>query len=245
MAIKRLPTLDTQVSYTEQGHTSKEINSETTKDYGYNTAERLISYSSAQRNQPNLNLEVDYRYDPFGRRIAKSVKQDAITVTTYFIYTDSGLMAETDDAGKLTRAYGFNPQAAEQGLWSTDPIWQASIGAGRLIDADAAYSYLHTDHLDTPILATSNSGTINWMGVGEAFGDFRVLPESSIVMNLRFPGQYHDDESGGTIIFTGITILILVGIYSLIRFGWMRGLIIIIIHTAPRLDTLTRQGRFL
>lgn len=34
------------------------------------------------------------------------------------------------------------------------------------------------------------------MGVGEAFGDFRVLPESSIVMNLRFSGQYHDDKSG-------------------------------------------------
>ena len=38
-------------------------------------------------------------------------------------------MAEANDEGKITKAYGFNPntQNQELDLWSTDPVWQADL----------------------------------------------------------------------------------------------------------------------
>ena len=62
-------------------------------------------------------------------------------------------MAEANEQGQLTKAYGFNPTAAQQGLWSTDPIWQAEVSNASLTATDTSYHYLHTDHLGTPQLA--------------------------------------------------------------------------------------------
>jgi RHS repeat-associated protein len=139
-------------------------------------------------------VQASYRYDPLGRRIAKSVTQGGVTTTTYFIYSDAGLLAEANDQGQLTKAYGFNPMAS--GLWSTDPVWQANVANGSLTDAGTSYNYLHTDQLSTPILATDKQGNISWKAVAESFGSTGVLPGNTITMNLRFPGQYFDQESG-------------------------------------------------
>ncbi|MFZ1326355.1 MAG: rhs family protein, partial [Candidatus Contendobacter sp.] len=46
-----------------------------------------------------------YRYDPFGRRIAKTVNGH----TTYSLYANEGLIAELNAQGQLTRAYGWQP----------------------------------------------------------------------------------------------------------------------------------------
>ncbi|MFT3779450.1 MAG: RHS repeat-associated core domain-containing protein [Ottowia sp.] len=187
---------DTQISYTAQGHTKQETSVQGTKDYGYSVAERLIRYANTPKDAPNPSLEASYRYDPFGRRIAKSVKEGASTSTTYFVYGDSGLMGEANEQGQLAKSYGFNPNATQQGLWSTDPIWQANASNGSLTDASTSYHYLHTDHLGTPTLATDKSGATTWKAVSEAFGAAGALPESRITMNLRFPGQYFDSETG-------------------------------------------------
>jgi RHS repeat-associated protein len=136
-----------------------------------------------------------YRYDPFGRRISKTNSQGGATSTTYYVYNDTGLMAELNEQGQMTKAYGFNPQAAQAGLWSTDPLWQAEVSNSNLKDPATSYHYLHTDHLGTPILATDKTGQTTWKGISEAFGQTRVDNASSITMNLRFPGQYWDSET--------------------------------------------------
>ncbi|MFV0477643.1 MAG: RHS repeat domain-containing protein, partial [Parahaliea sp.] len=94
------------------------------------------------------------------------------------------------------KAYGFNPTSADEGLWSTDPIWQASIHNGSLTDARTEMHYLHTDHLGTPILATTKAGQTSWQAQAEAFGAAGLLPGNRIRMNLRLPGQYFDGEMG-------------------------------------------------
>jgi len=188
--------LDTQVTYTAQGDTASETNSQTQNSYGYNAAERLVQYSSTPAGASTPDVQASYRYDPFGRRIAKSVTKGNVTTTTYFIYSNTGLMAEANGQGQLTRAYGFNPVAAQQNLWSTSPVWQADVANGSLTDTGTSYDYLYTDHLSTPILAVDKQGSVSWKAVAEAFGSTGVLPGNSITMNLRFPGQYFDEESG-------------------------------------------------
>ncbi|RYF08762.1 MAG: hypothetical protein EOO31_01360 [Comamonadaceae bacterium] len=92
--------------------------------YGYNAAERLIRYARTTAGQGTPEVEVHYRYDPFGRRIAKAVQEGQKVKITYFFYRDTGLLGETNAQGQMTTAYAFHPHKAQQGLWSTDPIWQ-------------------------------------------------------------------------------------------------------------------------
>jgi len=114
------------------------------------------------------------------------------------LYREQGLLGESNAEGQLITAYGFNPNAALQGLWSTDPIWQANLTTSPVPSLGANttnYHYLHTDHLGTPILATVKEGNSSWKAVTEAFGAADTLVGySEITMNLRFPGQYFDEE---------------------------------------------------
>jgi len=96
----------------------------------------------------------------------------------------------------MVRAYGFDPQAGLQGLCSTSPLWQAEVANASLRHKDTSYHYLHTDHLGTPMLATDKTGAVTWKAVMDAFGEAKVLPQNRITVNLRFPGQYFDQESG-------------------------------------------------
>ncbi|MFV0478634.1 MAG: hypothetical protein ACK5ME_12495 [Parahaliea sp.] len=95
------PAIDTQINYSPQGHTLKESNSHTTRDYGYNAADRLTSYRRTAAGQGTPDLQANYQYDPFGRRIAKHVTEGGTTNTksTYFIYSEQGLLGETDQDG--------------------------------------------------------------------------------------------------------------------------------------------------
>ena len=164
------------------------------KDHEYNAAERLIRYASTEQGQSGPQIEASYRHDPFGRRIAKTVKQGSQTKTTYYIYSEQGLMAEADEKGQMIKAYGFNPTTMQLGLWSTDPIWQAETPNGSLTDPKARYDWLHTDHLGTPILATTKEGQTSWKAIAESFGSTQII-EQDIEVNLRFPGQYYDQET--------------------------------------------------
>lgn len=179
---------DTSVSFTPQGHTQEEKSGAWQRNYRYNAAERLIETSQSGQ-------ATSYRYDPFGRRISKSTGSGAgSTTTTYFLYSDTGLMGEANSEGQLSKAYGFNPMAAQQGRWSTAPIWQANVSGSSLTGSSTSYHYLHTDHLATPILATDKAGSPTWKGASEAFGATKPTIQAT-EMNLRFPGQYWDRET--------------------------------------------------
>lgn len=127
-----------------------------------------------------------YQYDPFVRRISKSVNG----FTTYFIYTDEGLIAELDERGNIQLAYGWQPDT----LWGTSPLWQANLTANQTLQT-ASYNYLITDYLGTPQLAVNSRGQQTWKGVSEAFGKTQLDITNQITMNLRFPGQYFDKET--------------------------------------------------
>ena len=188
-------TEQTDVSYTPQGHTQRESSTTWQRNYGYNAGERLTEV--AQGPASGTNLTVRYRYDPFGRRIAKTVTEGATTKTTYYMNGEHALLAEADDDGKLTRAYGFNPDTQDGALdlWSTEPVWQADLN-GKSTLSEANFHYLATDHLGTPILATDKQGNKTWRSYSEAFGNTGVESGSSAEINLRFPGQYWDKETG-------------------------------------------------
>jgi RHS repeat-associated protein len=93
------------------------------------------------------------------------------------------LIGEYTQAGTAKKSYGWRPK----GIWGTNPVFQQENGN---------YYFYHNDHLGTPQSMTDMNGEIVWKATYEAFGKAVVDPDSTITNNLRFPGQYWDEETG-------------------------------------------------
>ena len=125
-----------------------------------------------------------YIYNAMGQRVQKT----AAGATTRFMY---------DEAGHLLGEYGSTGIAAQETVYLADwPI--ATVrknGAGTAI----AY-YVWPDHLGTPRQVTdATSQKVIWRWEGGPFGTNAPNqdPQSTgtqFVYNLRFPGQYWDNE---------------------------------------------------
>ncbi|MDX8126742.1 RHS repeat-associated core domain-containing protein, partial [Methylomonas sp. OY6] len=120
----------------------------------------------------------DYYYDPFGRRLWK----DVAGVRTYFAYAEEGLVGEFNGQGGLIKSYGYRPDS----LWTTGPLFQRVNGQ---------YYWYQQDHLMTPQKMVDSNGLLVWSARQEAFGNMHVSL-AAVGNNLRFPGQYYDQETG-------------------------------------------------
>ena len=118
-----------------------------------------------------------YRYNALGLRTHKEGMANGV-----FHYDTGGrLLAETTPDGHLIRSY----------VWFGDEPLAQLDGA---LDAETP-TYLHTDHLATPRLGTDQAGIPVWRWESPAFGD--APPSLQLrTVNLRFPGQYFDQETG-------------------------------------------------
>lgn len=133
----------------------------------------------------------EYRFNALGQRTHKITDTAVVT----FLYGPDGqLLGETryNRAGtKLSSQYY---------------LWLDSMPIGGLTlhfnpngsVASSTAFYLHADHLNSPRLATNQSGQEIWRWKSDAFGDGVAVsaPNSGLdAINLRFPGQYYDGES--------------------------------------------------
>ncbi|WP_239327081.1 RHS repeat domain-containing protein [Snodgrassella gandavensis] len=88
-------------------------------------------------------------------------------------------------------AYGWQPDSD----WGTSSLWQTNLSEGQSLK-NASYHYLINDHLGTPQLAINSTGEQSWKINSDAFGNSELAANNQITMNLRFPGQYYDAETG-------------------------------------------------
>jgi RHS repeat-associated protein len=167
--------------YDANGSTTQITREGQTTQLIYNAANRLAEI----KDHANQSVAT-YRYDPFGRRISKTVHGD----TTYFLYSPQGLIGEYTATGSLIRGYGYKPG----GHWMTDPLY---LKTG---NAREQHYFYQNDHLGTPQKLMSTTGAIVWDARYEAFGQatpIPLLPGVQPIDNpLRFAGQYHDPETG-------------------------------------------------
>ena len=147
------------------------------RTFDYNAETRL----SAVRDH-NQELIAEYLYEPFGRRVSKTVYDPPgqNPETTWYVYSDLGLMAELNNEGNQQDFYLFPPY----GLWSTDPILRRS---------GASYFYYQTDHLGTPQQMIDGAGNVVHSREMRAFGE---VAQSGIEDRWRLPGQLESGETG-------------------------------------------------
>jgi RHS repeat-associated protein len=119
-----------------------------------------------------------YRYNVLGQRISKTA---GTTVTHYTYGLNGQLLSETTGAVTTDYLY-FNGQ----------PL--------ALVRQGGMY-YIHTDHLGTPRAVTNTYQNVVWRWDSDPFGMSTANEDPDgdgveFTLNLRFPGQYYDIETG-------------------------------------------------
>jgi len=80
-------------------------------------------------------------------------------------------------------------------------LYQSIIPIAHAANGDGDIYFIHNDHLGTPVKMTNELGFVVWSAVYDPFGKATVNEDVdgdsvSVGMNVRFPGQYYDQESG-------------------------------------------------
>ena len=137
----------------------------------YNQHHRLV------RVEEGTEVLGEYTYNGLGQRVVKEVDGQS----TIFLYDMNGkLVAEADATGTITTEYLY-------------------MGKIRMAKADVAtgnlFFYLN-DRLGTPQMMTDETNTVVWEAMYKPFGEATINPNSTVTNNLRFPGQYEDEETG-------------------------------------------------
>ncbi|WP_220814068.1 RHS repeat-associated core domain-containing protein [Pseudomonas paralcaligenes] len=144
---------------------------------------RTLTYNSANRLYQVLEqglVVATYVYNGLGQRVQKITNSGT---TLYHYGLDGELVAETNASARL-RDY----------IWlDGQPLAQVEAGGDTL--------FLHTDHLATPRRASNASGEVVWRWDSTPFGETSPSQDPdgnglATIVNLRFPGQYYDSESG-------------------------------------------------
>ncbi len=136
-----------------------------------NTLQRILGPSNPKTA---ISDPADYIYNNAGQRIIK----DATTDVIYHYDLSGQLIAETDNSGNMLEAY----------------VWFANQPLA-MITPDASIYYFHNDHIGTPQKLTDSTGAIVWAADYLPFGQADVSI-ATIDNNLRFAGQYYDEETG-------------------------------------------------
>jgi len=114
-------------------------------------------------------------YNHENTRVSKTVNAD----TTHFIYDGAKLIGEYNSDGSVKNEYIY-----------LDNIPVGVIPRGYPQDG---VKYIHADHLGTPRRLADENGNIVWSWESEPFGESKAV--GSVEFNLRFAGQYYDDET--------------------------------------------------
>lgn len=146
--------------------------------YSYDESGNIIddgqhTYHYDARNRlVGVDDNVIYQYNSDNQRVSKIIDG----VTTYYIYDGHKLLGEYDQEGNTIKEYVY--------LEDT-PV--AILYEGKVYT-------IYADHLNTPRRILDENHTILWQWKSIPFGESKA--RGLLTFNLRFPGQYYDEETG-------------------------------------------------
>jgi RHS repeat-associated protein len=153
-----------------------------TLTYGMNT---FTYYNSGRMKTAKVGSSTTtYVYNAVGQRVKKS---GGVAGTVLYMF---------DETGHLIGEYSSTGVLVQETVWLGD-IPVATIRPGTPV----VVYYLHANHLNTPTAVTrpsDNKFAWQWHPDGFGVGAPGQNPQGlgTFVYNLRFPGQYYDQETG-------------------------------------------------
>jgi len=114
--------------------------------------------------------------------VAKTVERNGTRQRTDFLW--QGLRLLQERSGDSQSLYLYEPD-------SYAPLARVD-GKGK----DAQLYYFHTDQIGTPLDVSDAEGQLVWQATYKAWGEVETYHTHSIEQNLRFQGQYFDQETG-------------------------------------------------
>lgn len=183
-----------RTSHTWGGATDGYTTSGTSNRLSAITGARATDYTYDNAGNTLTGEGATYTYNVFGR-LATATKGG--TTTTYAVNALGQRVHKQVGAGTnhwFTYGPGGQLQGEHQdGVWThfvllPDGTPIARIRGGQLF-------MIHTDHLGRPEIVTDSAKTVVWRASNYAF-DRTVTLDGIGGLNLGFPGQYHDAETG-------------------------------------------------
>ncbi len=184
---RRVNSHNETYSYLEGTNRVDKVTGENTVSFSYDDngnivgmGDRVFTFSQNNRLikvEEGDTILGEYTYNGLGQRVIKEVDG---TVTVYHYDFDGNLIAESDGIGNFSREYLYDKESRLA-----------------LVDAQTEEVYFYVnDNLGTPQVITDADGKSVWEALYKPFGSAGIHPESSVVNNFRFPGQYFDEETG-------------------------------------------------
>jgi RHS repeat-associated protein len=150
--------------------------------FTYDCENRLVRAETMVNSQ--MHSVGTYRYDSLGRRVGKTSEIDGQTEHKHFLW--QGLQMLREETPWQSSLYIYEPG-------SYAPLARVDQSEGEAVQM---LYYFHTDQIGTPLEMTDVDGQIVWQATYKAWGEVESLAVSEIEQNLRFQGQYFDDETG-------------------------------------------------
>ncbi|WP_307856337.1 DUF6531 domain-containing protein [Catenulispora pinistramenti] len=160
--------------------------------YTWDSQDRLI-----QADTPDQGTW-RYSYDPNGRRTGKHRLGPDGSVTEQTLFTwDGSSVAEQwsprPDGGAVTLTWDYDPGSFRPAA-QRRRTWVDDAGRGEI---DEAFHAIVTDLVGTPTELLDPDGRVAWHTNTTLWGrTIQTSAEAGVTCPLRFPGQYHDDETG-------------------------------------------------
>ncbi|MCA3864721.1 MAG: RHS repeat protein, partial [Burkholderia sp.] len=179
-SIKSAPSLLNRLLSRQENLTSSStVSSPQATRYRYDGTHQLSGIEYADGGH------TEYRYDSFGRRIAKvHTPSGQASRTTLFVWDGEWMLQEVhaDATAKDDSIVTYVPHPDHQG-----PLTRLAGGK--------RYHYLN-DHLGTPQELVDDDRKVVWAADFESHGQSKCQIVAEIDNPIRFPGQYRDLESG-------------------------------------------------
>jgi RHS repeat-associated protein len=150
--------------------------------FSYDCENRLVKAETLVNGK--LERTGTYRYDSLGRRISKTSEIDGQTEHKHFLW--QGLRMLREETPWQSSLYVYEPGGYA-------PLARVDQQEG---EEQTKLYYFHTDQIGTPLEMTDVDGSIVWQATYKAWGEVGTLAVNEVEQNLRFQGQYFDDETG-------------------------------------------------